>query len=163
MIHRADLGRARLKGGLVKPDRSQLQCVNYTRSTPTCRDGVARAHWTAAGIQIDSATAIFQTDNMVRSTGNARIPPGFSLAHEARTQPGRNRSARIAAENPVPERFDLTDAFRALVDVTASGTTVRVMIDTVFVARNRAEIQLSTVAPYALVAQVQAAEPASRS
>ena len=38
------------------------------------------------------------------------------------------------------------------------GRAVRVMIDTVFVGRNRAEIQLSTVAPYALVAQVQAAE-----
>jgi hypothetical protein len=45
-----------------------------------------------------------------------------------------------------------------LVDVTASGKTVRVMIDTVVIGRGRTEIGLVTVAPYAARAPVEAAE-----
>jgi hypothetical protein len=162
VVRRADLGTgAPWKGGLVKPDRSALQCANYNpKHGDLVVTGIAQAHWTASGIQIDSSAAIFQTDDMVRVDWQRSDSSGLLPCLRTKLEHSLGATGRLVSLRriPFPSVSTLTDAFRAVVDVTASGRTVRVLIDTVFVARNRAEIQLSTVAPYALVAQVQAAE-----
>ena len=70
------------------------------------------------------------------------------------------RSGRLVSVQRMafPSVSTFTDAIRILVDVTASGKTVRVMIDTIMIGRGRAEIALTTVAPYGAQAPVEAAE-----
>jgi hypothetical protein len=162
VIRRGDLGTtARWKGGAVKPDRSQLQCSNYNpKHSDLVVTGNASAHWSTPGLELDSSVQIFETDDMVRidwQRSDTAALLSCLRGKLARTLGAHGRLVSVQ-RIPFPALSTFTDAFRALIDVPASGGTVRVMADTVFLARARTEIQLSTIAQYANVAAVQAAE-----
>jgi hypothetical protein len=162
VIHRADLGTtAQWKGGLIKPDRSQLRCPHYhPKHSDLVVTGDAAAHWTASGVQFDSSATIFETDEMVRVDWQRSDTPALLLCLRAKAAHSLGRNERLVSVQriPFPAVSTFTDAIRTLVDVTASGNTVRMMIDAVFIGRGRTEVGLVTVAPYAVQAAVQAAE-----
>jgi len=162
VIHRADLGTtAHWKGGPVKPDRSQLRCSHYNpKHADLVVTGDAAADWTATGIHFESSATIFETDDMVRTDWQRSDTKGLIPCLREKATHGLDTTARVVSVQriPFPSLSTYTDAFRILVDVTNSGRTGRVLIDTVLTARGRAEIGLVTVAPYALVEPVQAAE-----
>jgi hypothetical protein len=162
VIHRADLGTVvQWKGGLVKPDRSRLQCPHYNpKQSDLVVTGAAEADWTGGGVHFESSATIFLSEEMLRLDWQRSETAALLPCLRATAAGSLAKTDRLVSVQKIafPTVATFTDAIRTLVDVTASGKTVRVMIDTVVIGRGRTEIGLVTVAPYVARAPVEAAE-----
>ena len=162
VIHRSDLGTVvQWKGGFVKPDRSRLQCPHYNpKQSDLVVTGAAEADWTGGGVHFESSAMIFLSDEMLQLDWRRSETPALLPCLRATAAGSFGKTGRLVSmqRTAFPAVSTFTDAIRTLVDVTASGKTVRVMIDTVVVGRGRTEIGLVTVAPYVARVPVEAAE-----
>jgi hypothetical protein len=163
VIHRADLGTAtQWKGGLVTPDRSQLQCPHYNpKQSDLVVTGNAEAHWAAGNsISFESSVKIFESEWMVRTDWARSYTSALLPCLRATAAHGIFKGARLVSVQRIrfPPVSTFTEAIRTLVDVSASGKTVRVMVDAVLIGHGRTEIALVTTAAYAARAPVTAAE-----
>ena len=164
VVARADLGSsAAWQGGSKKPDLS---------STPPCPGwepkqsdlvviGAAETSWKTTGLQIDSHASVLRTPAMVRldwqrTVATPRMMPCLrtALSKEIGAS-GRLVSIRRVK---VPRLASYTVLIRVVVDVPVSGTTARVMVDTLLIGRGRTEATMTISAPYAARTVVAAAE-----
>jgi hypothetical protein len=160
VIRRADLGTtAPWQGGPKKADLSPLTCPNYhPKQSDLVVTGAAAANWGSSGVEFDSQALVLRDARMVALDWRRSITPALTSCFRSKLAGdpsaklisfGRIAFAHVAA---------YTAAYRAILDVVDSGTTVRVMVDVVAVGRGRTEITLSTTAPYLARAAVVAAE-----
>jgi len=160
VLTRADLGSATgWSGGAKKPDLSGTPpCPNFDpKQSDLTLNGVAQTVYTHAGLQFDSEAQVLQTPHMVkldwqRSVLSPQLLPCLRTGLAQAVGP----SAKIVSVQRVafPQLAPYAAAFRVVMDITASSSTLRVMSDIVVVGRGRTEITLTTTAPFAARATV---------
>jgi hypothetical protein len=162
LVRVGDLG-AGWKGVSRKPDvSSDLGCTSYKpKQSDLVVTGAAAAEFTYTGLDIRSEAHVLRSARMVvldwqRTVVAPQVLPCLRQAATKNTEP----QAKFVSLNRLafPRITARTAAFRALVDVTSGGTTVRVLIDIVAIGKGRSELTLTTTAPYAARASVQTAE-----
>jgi hypothetical protein len=162
VVKSADLGSG-WTGGLVKPDLSPPPtCPGYNpKQSDLVLTGVAESHFMRTGLDIQSETQVLKTAQMVsldwhRSVDTAGLVPCL------RTHLGKSLGAAAKvisfAKTSFPQVATYAAAFRALVDVTAAGKTVHVLVDIVPFGRGRTELTLTVTAPASAASAVTAGE-----
>lgn len=164
VLTRADIGTASgWTGGARKPDLSAtLQCPSFRpKQSDLVLIGADASTWKHAGLELDSEAQVLRTPEMMRLDWQRSVlvpevvPCLRSVFSKQAGAGGRLVSlGRIA----FPRIGEYTRAYRGLLDVQASGATVRVMIDIVLVGRGSTEITLTSFAPFAAEPSVAAAE-----
>jgi hypothetical protein len=164
VLRRTDLGRGSgWTGGAKKPALS---------STPTCPNfrpkqsdlvliGAAKTVWKDTGLEFDSDAKVLKSPAMVRLDWQRTVlaPQVLPcLRMMIARQVGSSSRLVSFGRTDFPELGTYSRAYRALVDVTTAGTTVRVMADIVAVGRGSTEITLVTSAPLAAASSVVPAE-----
>ena len=163
VLTRADIGTAGgWTGGATKPDLSStLPCANFRpKQSDLVLIGAAASTWKHAGLEFQSEAQVLRTPGMVRLDWQRtvlapNVLPCLRSVFSKQAGSGRLVSLRRLA---FPQIAEYTRAFRGLLDVPASGTTVRVMVDMVLAGRGRTEITLMSFAPFAAEQAVRAAE-----
>jgi hypothetical protein len=147
----------------TKPDvSSDLGCTSYKpKQSDLVVTGAAAAEFRHTGLNIRSEVHVLRTARMVvldwqRTVVAPQVLPCLRQAAGKNSDP----QARFVSLNRLafPRITSRTAAFRALIDVTSGGSTVRVLIDIVAIGKGRSELTLTTTAPYAARASVQPAE-----
>jgi hypothetical protein len=162
VLGRADIGGTGWTGGAKKPDlTSTLPCSYQPKQSDLVLIGAAETTWTNTGIVIDSSAQVLRTPAMVmldwqRSVLAPQVMP--CVRAELSQQIGSAGDVVSFSRIAFPAIATYTRAFRALIDVKASSTTLRMMADVVLFGRGRTEVTLTTVAPYSIHAAVGAAE-----
>jgi hypothetical protein len=164
VLRKADLGGASgWTGGARKPDlSSEVVCANFhVKESDLVLIGAAKTVWKHSGLEIESSAEVLQTARMVRldwqrTVLSPKLLPCLRSTAKKGAAPGvRLVSLRRIA---VPQIATYTAAYRIVMDVKASATTVRVMSDLLLVGRGRTEITLSTMAALAAKSVVWPAE-----
>src|SRR3954471_21405223 len=163
VLRRADLGNTVLwQGGLTKPDLSAPPaCMRGLKLSDLVVTGAAESSYTGSGIWFDSQVELLQTARMVSLDWQRLIRTSNFLAcyraEVAKIRPriGRVHSIRWLAFPHVAPHLRM---LRLMIDVPVSGTRVPFIWDGVLIASGRAEITLTTFAPYAARVAVVAAE-----
>lgn len=162
VVHQADLGASGWRGGAKKPDlASGSGCVDYhPKDSDLVTTGAAETEWTNGALTFDSEVVLLKTATMVGADWHRSIRPAALvclkqlLGRELGTQ-ARIVSAARTGFSPVAR---YTANFRVVFDVTSGGRRVRILVDALLVGKGRAEMTLTTIAPYAARVAVQAAE-----
>lgn len=164
VLHRADLGTAGgWTGGAKKPDlTSTMNCPGYApKQSDLVLTGAAEADYHHAGLELQSDAQVLKTRTMVALDWRRTVasPKAFSCVRTmlARSLPAGQRLVSFQKQ-PFPKLTRYTAAYRALVDVAAANTHVRVVADIVLVGRSRTELSLSVEAPAAARSSLPAAE-----
>ena len=114
--------------------------------------GSAESSFKTAGLQIWSSAEVMKTLAMaqrdVQRTSSSVVVPCLT-AILSKSLPSGAKFVSLK-ELPFPRVGDWSDAYRALVDVSANGVTVRIQFDMVLVRSSRVEITLMQVAPFAV-------------
>jgi hypothetical protein len=164
VLTRADIGSASgWTGGAKKPDlASTPPCASFhPRQSDLTVNGAAESVFTHAGLQIDSNVQVLATPHMVLLDWQRTVlPPQILPCLREGLAKTIGSSARVVSVQriAIPKLATFTNAFRVLIDVPASGTTVRLLADIIVVGRSRTEVTLTTTAPYAALASVWPAE-----
>lgn len=162
LVRAGDLG-AGWTGVAAKPDvSSDLGCTSYKpKQSDLVVTGAAASEFRHTGLDIRSEAHVLRSAGMVvldwqRTVVAPQVLPCLRQAAGKNTGP----QARFVSLSRIafPRVTSRTAAFRALIDVTSGGTTVRVLIDIVAIGKGRSELTLTTTAPYAARASVQPAE-----
>jgi hypothetical protein len=122
--------------------------------------GRASSSFRATGLQVWSSAEVMQTLAMAqrdagKTTSAAVVPCITALLRKGLPKQGRLISAQRLA---FPRVGDWSDAYRALVDVTANGTKLRMQVDLILVLRSRVEITLMQLAPFVISSQAKSGE-----
>jgi len=164
VLHRADLGTAGgWTGGATKPDlTSTLNCPGYVpKQSDLVVTGAAAADYHHAGLVLQSQAQVMKTPAMVALDWRRSVesPKAFACVRTmmAKSLPRGQRLVSFQKQS-FPHLAQYTAAYRALVDVAASGQHVRVVVDVVLVGRSRTEVSLSIGAPAAARSTLPAAE-----
>jgi hypothetical protein len=164
VLHRADLGTAGgWTGGATKPDlTSTMNCSGYQpKQSDLVVTGAAAADYHHAGLVLQSQAQVLKTPAMVALDWRRSVvsPKAFACVRTtlAKTLPKGQRLVSFQKLS-FPHLAQYTAAYRALVDVAASGRHVRVVVDIVLVGRSRTEVSLSIGAPAAARSTLPAAE-----
>jgi hypothetical protein len=122
--------------------------------------GSAESSFKTAGLQVWSSAEVMKTLAMaqrdVRRTSTSVIVPCLTGILKKSLPPGTKFVSM--KELAFPRVGDWSDAYRALVDVSANGVTVRVQFDMVLVQSSRVEITVMQVAPFAVSRLAESAE-----
>jgi hypothetical protein len=164
VIQHADLGGASgWTGGAVKPDlSSEPPCANFKpKQSDLTLVGAAETRWKYTGLQFDSEAQVLATPTMVRldwqrTVLDPRVLP--CLRQTLAGALGASTTLRSFKRISIAQLATYTRAYRAMLDVTAAGTTVGVMVDVILVGRGHTEITLTTTAPALAAASVVPAE-----
>lgn len=162
VVERADLGSG-WAGGLIKPDLSPPPvCPGYNpKQSDLVLTGVAESHFRRFGVDIESEVQVLKTAQMVSlDWQRSVVAPGLVPCLRTNLAKSLGASARVVSfgKTSFPRVATYSAAFRALVDVTAAGRTVRVMVDVALFGRSRTELTLTTTAPAATASSVAAFE-----
>ena len=156
LVTHADLGNAAgWKGKTTKPDLDQsMPCSDFKpKQSDLVLTGAADNTWSNNGIEIDSEAQVLRTPAMVdldwkRTVVDPRVLP--CLRHGLADQIPKGQGALVSFKRmSFPTVGTHAAAFRGLVDVKASGGTVRMVFDFVLTYGGRTEISLTVVAPAA--------------
>lgn len=163
VLNSADLGGA-WAGGYVKPDLNDaLVCANYhPKQSDLVLTGAAESKFSFTGAQLDSVAQVFRTATMVE-TDWKRSVLNPQLAACLRTTLAGNLSATqklvSLARIPFPEGHGIHGReYRLVLDESASGTTVRGILDLIVFSRGRSELSLTTIGSYADRANISRVE-----
>ena len=136
-------------------------CVDYhPKDSDLVTTGAAETEWTNGALTFDSEVVLLKTATMVGADWHRSVRPAALvclkqlLGRELGRKHGSSRP-REPAFSPVAR---YTANFRIVFDVSAGGRRVRILVDVLLVGKGRAEMTLTTIAPYAARAAVQAAE-----
>jgi hypothetical protein len=164
ILRRGDFGPAPGWSGVsTKPDlASSFPCTTYhPKQSDLVVTGGAANKWKNGLLEVDNEVEVLRTAAMVRldwqrTVAAPQVVPCLraSLAKDMGASAHLDSFGRIA----FPQVATLSRAFRAVMSVTSGGTTIRVLVDVVVVGRGRTEINLTTIAPLASKAQVEATE-----
>jgi hypothetical protein len=156
VLTQSDLGSA-WKGGAKKVDTSAPpSCPNFQpRQSDLLVTGDAESEFSdaAAGVQYDSEAQILQTAHMVQLDWQRSIrQPGLLPCLRSiltKSLPADERIISVARV-AIPKLATYGAEIRVVINVhgTTAPKDVPVMIDELLVGRNRAEITLTTTAPY---------------
>jgi len=115
--------------------------------------GSAESSFKTTGLQVWSSAEVMKTLAMaqrdVQRTSSSVVVPCLT-AILRKSLPPTGAKLVSMKELPFPRIGDWSDAYRALVDVSANGVSVRVQFDIVLVQSGRVEITLMQVAPFAV-------------
>lgn len=164
VLRRADLGTAGgWTGGARKPDLSTtMSCAGYApKQSDLVVTGAAEADYHHTGLELQSQAQVLKTRTMVALDWRRTVasPKAFACVRSmlAKSLPAGQRLVSFAKQ-PFAKLAPYTAAYRALVDVSASGQHVLVVADIVLVGRSRTELSLSVEAPAAARSSLPAAE-----
>jgi hypothetical protein len=164
VLHRADLGTAGgWTGGATKPDLSStLNCPGYTpKQSDLVVTGAAAANYHHTGLVLQSQAQVLKTATMVALDWRRSVVSPRAVAclrsTMAKSLPKGQRLVSFEKLS-FPHLAQYAAAYRALVDVAASGQHVRVVVDVVLVGRSRTEVSFSVGAPAAARSTLPAAE-----
>ena len=164
VLHRADLGNAGgWTGGTRKPDLSStMNCPGYApKQSDLVVTGAAEAAYHHAGLELQSEAQVMKTRGMVALDWRRTVtsPKAFSCVRTmlAKSLPAGERLVSFRKQ-PFARLTPYTAAYRALVEVSASGQHVLVVADIVLVGKSRTELTLSVEAPAAARSSLPAAE-----
>lgn len=164
VLTRADLGTASgWTGGAKKPDLSSTPpCPNFDpKQSDLTLNGVAQTVFTHPGLQFDSEAQVLQTPQMVKLDWQRSVlTPQLLPCLRTGLAKALGSAAKVVSVQRVafPKLATYAAAFRVVMDVSASGTTLRMMSDIVLVGRGRTELTLTTTALLAAKATVWPAE-----
>lgn len=159
VITKADIGTATgWTGGFVKPDlNSSLPCSFQPMQSDLVVIGAASSVWKHPGLELESDANVLETPTMVRLDWQRSIVDPRSTpclrSTLAKTLPAGATIASFGVA-AIPRLAPRARRYRAIVSV--NGT--KLLVDLVAMAKNRTEIQLSTIAPLAADAIVRPAE-----
>jgi hypothetical protein len=164
VLRRADLGTAGgWTGGARKPDLSStMSCAGYApKQSDLVVTGAAEADYHHAGLELQSQAQVMKTQAMVALDWRRTValPKAFACLRTmlAKSLPAGQRLVSFQKQ-PFPKLTRYTAAYRAVIDVSASGRHVLVVADIVLVGRSRTELSLSVEAPAAARSSLPAAE-----
>lgn len=154
-----DIG-AGWKGGATKPDLNpDNPCV--MKRSDLLLTGAARSTFKAQGATITSESNLLQSPAMVaadwqRTIGSAK----FMACTRGVYMKSDEANVKIVSftKLPFPKLTRYAARYRLLADYAASGKSVRVLVDMVFLGQGRSEISLLLSTPYADRAAADAAE-----
>ena len=161
-MHEADLGNSGWTGGVKKPDlRSGSGCANYRpKDSDLVTTGAAETEFTNGALTFTSVVLLLKTATMVGADWHRSVRPAAlsCLEQLLRSELGAKATIVSAARTGFSPVARYTANFRVVFDVSAAGRSVRILVDVLLVGKGRAEMTLTTIAPYAARVQVQAAE-----
>jgi hypothetical protein len=163
VVKRTDLGPVPgWKGGMTKAALTPVpSCPGYRpKQSDLVVTGLAESHFSHPGLDVRSVAQVLQTAQMVRLDWQRSLAPGVTscLRSTLIKQLSANQKLTSFARVAFPQVASFTASFRALIDATTGGKSVRVMIDFILAARGRSELTLTVTAPAAGQATVSAAE-----
>ena len=167
VLRQSDLGSASLwPGGMKKPDTSAApSCPGYhpdESDLPITGDAESAYSNQAAGVEYDSEAQILQTAKMVQLDWQRSVQPGLIPCLRSTLKKGLSSSETLVSVRriSVPKISTFTAEYRIVFDVhrTTAPKTVPLMTDILFLGRDRAEITLTTTAPYVERAPVEQSE-----
>jgi hypothetical protein len=153
-LRRADLDSpSSWKGGMRKPDLSEVECPNYNpKDSDLVLTGAASSHFTSSSplgdlVTADSEVHVLQTAHMVlldwrRSVLAPELIP--CVRQHLEKEIGSTGKLISLSRVPFPQIARYAAAFRAVVNARVQGLTVRVTLESVLVGRSRTEITLNT-------------------
>jgi hypothetical protein len=161
VLRRSDLGEG-WTGGRIKPDlSSQVTCPSYhPKVSDLVVTGAASSEFHRTGLALANEVEVFRTAAMVdRDWRRSIVPAAVPCLRQTLTK-GLGGRAKVLSFGriPFPRVTAHTAAFRGIVEVSALGQKVRVLLDIVLVGRGRTEISLDATAPAAAARAVSAAE-----
>jgi hypothetical protein len=163
VLRSSDLG-AGWTGGPTKPDlTSEMNCTAYEpKQSDLVVTGAAASDFRRTGLDFHSEAHLLRTARMVALDWQRTVtaPRVLGCLREGTAKAVTDPSTRFVSLNRLafPGVTSRTAAFRALLDVTSGGTTVRVLVDIVAIGKGRSELTLMTTAPYEAHASVIPAE-----
>lgn len=162
VVRRSDLGASGWQGGAKKPDlASGSGCVGYhPKDSDLVTTGAAETEFTNGALTFDSEVVLLQTATMVGVDWRRSVRPAalVCLKQLLARELGSRASIVSAARTAFSPVGRYTANFRIVSDVDAPGRHVRILIDVLLVGQGRAELTLTTIAPYAARVAVQGAE-----
>jgi hypothetical protein len=122
--------------------------------------GSADTSFKAPGLQVWSSAEVMQTLAMVRRDVQQTSDAMFMKCMRAMFAQEMPSGTQLVSFEKLawPPVGDWRAAYRALLDVSVRGTTVRLQVDMVLVQSKRAEIMLMEMAPFAISALGKAGE-----
>jgi hypothetical protein len=163
LLRSADLGAGWTRAA-TKPDlSSDADCGGFNpKQSDLVVTGAAASEFRRTGLDIRSEVHVLRTARMVALDWQRTVVAAQVLAclRQGTAKAVTNPQTRFVSLNRLafPRVTARTAAFRALMDVTSSGTTVRVLVDIVAIGKGRSELTLMTTAPYAARTALQPAE-----
>jgi hypothetical protein len=162
VMRKADLGGSGWSGGAKKPDLSSGSgCVGYhPKESDLVTTGAAETSFTNGPLTFDSEVTLLKTATMVGADWRRSVRPAAlgCLKDLFTRELGAKAKIISATRTGVSPIARYTANFRVTFDVTSSGQTVRIFVDVLLVGKGRAELTLTTIAPYVARVPVQAAE-----
>jgi hypothetical protein len=152
VLKRADVGRvAGWKGGTSKPDFSQSACGGYEpKRSDLLVTGAAASEWRhASGVMFMSEVWVLKTSAMVsldwqRSVGHS----GYMACVATQSFPNKPGTRLISyKQTTFPKLGSFSVRHRLLVEYSDQETTVKMMFDSILIAKGRTEISFLAVAP----------------
>jgi hypothetical protein len=164
VLQRSDLGSG--SGWTGSPKQPNLSasfpCASYQpRQSDLVVVGAAETTWTNPPLTLDSEAQVMQTPAMVGLDWKRTVvaAPVFACVRSSLVKQvasiGKLVSFSIV---PFPKVAPYERVFRGKVIATSGGTSVPIMVDLVLVGRGRTEIALTSIAPFASVKSMSAAE-----
>jgi hypothetical protein len=167
VLRQSDVGSASLwHGGMEKPSASGApSCPGYhpdESDLPITGDAESTYSNQAAGVEYDSEAQILQTAKMVELDWQRSFQPGLIPCLRSTVKQGLSASETLVSVGliSVPKISTFTAEYRIVLDIhrTTAPKTVPVMTDILLVGHDRAEITLTTTAPYVARAPVEQSE-----
>jgi hypothetical protein len=161
VLRRSDLGEG-WTGGRTKPDlTSTLSCPSYhPKVSDLVVTGAASSEFQRTGLAFASEVELFRTATMVDRDWRRSIVPAAAPCLRQTLTKGLGGRATVVSFRRIafPKVTAHTAAFRGIVEVSALGQTVRVVLDVVFMGKGRTEMTLEATAPAAVAHAVSATE-----
>jgi hypothetical protein len=155
----ADLGAA-WKGGQRKPDRpTGIVCAGFApKQADLVVTGIADAEFRHTVMDVESQIQVLKTADMVRTDFARTVQPPMARCLATRFEQGAGGAAKVVSARRIsfPRLGTVSAAYRLVVDVTAQGQTVRILLDFVAIGVRRTEISLILTAPASAQATVTA-------
>jgi hypothetical protein len=162
VVHKADLGGSGWRGGVKKPDlTSGSGCLGYhPKESDLVTTGAAETEFTSGALTFDTEVMLLKTATMVGADWRRSVrPAALACLKELLTRElGATAKIVSAARTSFAPIARYTANLRVVFDVNAGGRHVRILVDVLLVGKGRAELTLTTIAPYAARASVHAAE-----
>lgn len=163
VVRLGDLGSSGWRGGAVKPDlTSGLGCRGYTpKQSDLVLTGAAESSWQRTGLELRSVAQVLKSRAMVaRDWQRTVVDPRAVTCLRGAITKGLTSSKRLVSFRRLafPRLTAYTNAYRALIDVSAQGSHARVLADLVLVGRGRTELTLMIAAPAGAAPTIAAAD-----
>jgi len=160
-LRAADLGSG-WTGGLKPAGTPQgLDCATYkAKQSDLVVTGMGDAEFTNSGVNVESQIQVLKTPAMIRLDFARTVRPEVVRCFAAQFAQAAGPGTKVVSTKPLafPRLGSVTGAYRILADVTAQGTTVRLLVDIIAVGVRRTEISLVVMAPAQAQAPVAAME-----